>query len=95
MFKVYGKPNCPYCTKATNELYNKDKEYIYVDISANESARNYIKEELGAKTVPQIFDGHFLVGGFEDLVHYIDSNTQVDEMFDQLWLLNMILILHT
>ncbi|APC44339.1 ribonucleotide-diphosphate reductase subunit alpha [Pseudoalteromonas phage PH357] len=51
---VYGKPNCPYCVKAKGILDNKKVDYTYIDISEDDSAKEFLKEQ-NLKTVPQIF----------------------------------------
>lgn len=71
---VYGKPNCPFCDKAKNLLESKGKEYVYVDVSENQDAYNYLVSN-GFRSVPQVFlkgksDDSTLVhvGGYEGLL---------------------------
>ena len=72
---IYGKPNCPNCTKAKNicETNNFDYEYktVGVDITVEQ-----LRERCGpVKSVPQIFvmvDGFAeRVGGYSDFEKYI------------------------
>ena len=51
---VYGKPNCPFCVKATNTLTQNEVEYTYVDVSKDQAAKSFL-ESKGHKTVPQIY----------------------------------------
>lgn len=54
-YDVYGKPNCPYCDRAKDLLESKGIEYKYIDVTQNPDALRFIKEEMGMRTVPQIF----------------------------------------
>lgn len=74
-FKVYGKPNCPYCVRAMDLLDSKGIKYEYIDVTKSPEALKFIKEDLGCRTVPQIFEvendtdmEH--IGGFDDLVSF-------------------------
>ena len=69
-FKVYGKPNCPWCVRAEDKLDSLNKEYEKVDVSEDENARNFLKEQ-GFKTVPQIYHGDEYIGGYEELADYL------------------------
>jgi len=72
MYTIYGQPGCPYCQKA-KEFADGYVDYEYIDISESASAQYYIKESLGAKTVPQIFDGETHVGGYDEFVRYVSE----------------------
>ena len=64
---VYTKSRCPYCVAAKNLLSQKGVpfEEIYLDDHPEEYAK--LKERTGMMTVPQIFIGETLVGGYDDL----------------------------
>lgn len=66
-FTVYGKDSCPACKKAVDLLETYGKEFDYIDVSQDKEALRYIKEELQAKTVPQIFEGDHYIGGLDHL----------------------------
>lgn len=56
---VYGKPNCPFCTKAINTLQERNVTFKYIDISVDKEAEDFIKTN-NHKTVPQIYvDGKY------------------------------------
>jgi len=75
MYTIYGKPDCPYCVKASNLLEQHSMAYHYINISSNESARQYVKETLGFKTVPVIVDSDgAVVGGYDDLAAKFGSD---------------------
>ena len=64
---VYTKSRCPYCVAAKNLLTQKGVafEEIYLDDHPEQYAT--LKARTGLMTVPQIFIGETLVGGFDDL----------------------------
>jgi len=67
---VYGKPQCTYCDKAKALLNSKGIEYTYIDLMEDAEALTFIKA-TGAKSVPQVYNGRVLVGGFEDLSNWL------------------------
>lgn len=71
MYTIYGKPGCAFCVRAMRLLERHHIEYKYVNISEDENAKQYITEELQARTLPQIFSsegGLFEhVGGYDQL----------------------------
>lgn len=67
MYTVYGKPACAYCEAAKRTLTTKGLPFNYIDISTDDSAREFVVTENKFKTVPMItLDGE-LVGGFNEL----------------------------
>jgi ribonucleoside-diphosphate reductase alpha subunit len=76
MFIVYGKSDCPFCSKAIELLNNNKLKTAYIDITTIEN--QHILQEfksLGYTTVPQIFLNDELIGGYDDLVLYLSSNS--------------------
>lgn len=76
MYTVYSKPACPYCDQAKALLTSKGLAYqeLILDVGQPKVEGNtYVtKEQLLAfaplaRTVPQIFDGTELIGGFTEL----------------------------
>ncbi len=65
---IYSKSWCPYCVRAKALLkkygFNDIKE---IDIELNEEMRNFMIEQTGRTSVPQIFIGERHIGGFDDL----------------------------
>lgn len=72
MIQIYGKPKCKYCDMAKALLTNKGIEYSYIDIMQDEGAMDMIVD-AGLKSVPQIFNGDTHIGGYEDLVKYLEE----------------------
>jgi glutaredoxin len=70
---VWSKYHCPYCDQAKALL--KQKGYI---INEKKIGDGYTKEELleavpTARTVPQIFIGEQLIGGFTELKTHLEK----------------------
>ena len=67
MYKVYGAQWCTFCNKAKSFLDMEGKDYTFVDIESDVEACKFILKE-DAQTIPQIYLGDELVGGYSDLV---------------------------
>ena len=70
---VWSKYNCPYCDQAKALLKQKG-----IPFEEKKIGDGYIKEELleavpTARTVPQIFLGEELVGGFTELKKRLEN----------------------
>lgn len=73
-FIVYGRPKCQYCVRAMELLDDHGMEYDYTDIMQDEEAKRFIKEDLGATTVPQIFyDDNEYIGGYNELIQWLSK----------------------
>jgi len=73
MIEIYGKPMCPFCDKAKALCEQRGYNYEYKTLGTD-----YTKEELletfpGAKTVPQIVINGNKIGGWEQMVKYIEE----------------------
>lgn len=73
---IYSQPGCPACESAKSLM--KSKNITYQELILNvgqkqEEGKTYVpvqhlKDKVpGAKSVPQIFDGKFHIGGFPEL----------------------------
>lgn len=73
MITIYGKPQCPSCSKAKALCETRQLKYEYKELD-----KDFTKEQLfetfpTARTFPQIIVGFEKVGGFEQMVEYIDN----------------------
>ena len=73
MIEIYGKPQCPYCDKAKALCERRNFEFTYKTLGID-----YTKEELlesfpNARTVPQIRINGESIGGYDQLVTYIED----------------------
>ena len=72
MYKVYGTKICLYCDKAENLLKTKDLPFEKIYIDEDDNAKDYIVEQ-GFKTVPQIWLDDNWIGGYDDLVKFLNK----------------------
>ena len=73
MITIYGKPMCPFCDKAKALCEQRGFDYEYKTLGTD-----YTKEELletfpGARTVPQIVINGQKIGGWDQMVKYIEE----------------------
>lgn len=87
-FTVFGKKNCPYCTRAVELLDSEKKEFIYKDVGTNNDLLTEMRDAVhGAtgkypETVPQIFVDDQHIGGYTELVAYFEQNDEVVDTRD-------------
>jgi|TARA_B100001057_G_C22214027_1_gene705644 glutaredoxin 3 len=76
---VYSKPNCPSCVKAKMLLKNKNIPFTESIIGKDIQVETLMKEfEMNnlpmPRTAPQIILHGKYVGGYENLLQYIDDH---------------------
>lgn len=82
VFTIYGKPNCPYCTRAKDALISKGIHFVYLTLDEDFTVPELIElviEKTGVRpsTFPQIFvrdeeeTDTMHVGGFTELVNFL------------------------
>ncbi len=64
---IYTIPTCPYCMRAKSLFDSLGINFEEVDVSINQAKRQEIIERYNWLTVPAIFIGDELVGGFDDV----------------------------
>lgn len=62
MIKIYSKPNCNHCIQAENWLTRHQFSYHKVDITQDQIALSFLKQQ-GHKSVPQLYIGGKLLPG--------------------------------
>jgi|TARA_B100001996_G_scaffold283520_1_gene223795 glutaredoxin 3 len=72
MYKVYGTTICLYCDKAENLLKTKDLPFEKIYVDQDEDAKDYIVKQ-GFRTVPQIWLDDKWIGGYDDLVKFLNK----------------------
>ena len=73
MVIIYGKPSCGFCTKAKNFCTDRQLEFTYKDVQ-NESFMTELRDLYpDARSVPQIFIGSDRIGGYNELVTYVED----------------------
>jgi glutaredoxin len=76
---VYSKNVCPFCDQAKALLKSKNIDFKEVNIETNAAGRDVLIER-GLRSVPQVFDGELLIGGFDKLKEWVS----VTELTSQL-----------
>lgn len=65
---LYGTRFCPYCVAARQWFKDQQIEFEDIAVDGDQAARNWLKEQTGQRTVPQIWIGDTHVGGYTDLI---------------------------
>jgi glutaredoxin len=73
MITIYGKDGCPYCEKAKELCESRGFAHKYLTMG-----KDYPREQLfetfpEAKTVPQIIINGTKIGGYNELIKYIED----------------------
>lgn len=70
---VYSKDNCPYCTKAKQVLSMRNIRFTERKIGVDVTREQLLEAVPAARTVPQIVINGSSIGGYEQLVRYIED----------------------
>ena len=65
--RIYTTTHCPFCQRAKDLLNQKQIKHQVIDLTFNPQELSKLKERTGMRTVPQIFIGEELIGGFQEL----------------------------
>jgi ribonucleotide reductase alpha subunit len=69
---VYGIPNCPFCQLAKEEMKLRGIPYDYIDLKEiGKTAAEVTGRKV--KTVPQIYIQGNYIGGYDDLLVFLES----------------------
>ncbi len=67
--EIYTRAPCPYCTLAMRLLEARGLAYEHIDLRREpERTEEMLRRAGGRRTVPEIFIGGELVGGYEELL---------------------------
>ena len=68
-WKIYTSESCPYCERAKKLLKSRNIDFEEKKVGWDDDAEwDRLFKLTGLKTVPQIFFGDRLIGGYQDLV---------------------------
>ena len=71
---VWSKTPCPYCDRAKDLLKSRGIEFEERNITRGTWTKEQLMESVpGARSVPQIFINYQHVGGFNELVKYLEE----------------------
>lgn len=73
MIEIYGKPQCPYCDKAKMLCETRGFTYTYKSLGTDYTREELLEKFPNARTVPQIVVNGTKIGGFSELVNYIEE----------------------
>ena len=75
--RVYTMNYCPYCERAKSLLKRRGVEFEEVRVAEDDDAKwDELFKLSGMKTMPQIFHGERLIGGYTDLAE-VDAQDQL------------------
>lgn len=74
---VYAADWCPFCQRAKMLLDSKGVDYVLYDTDAEPARKQEMQSFGSAHTVPQIFVGETLVGGYTELAT-LEMKKQLD-----------------
>ena len=73
-FIIYSKKRCSYCDAAKSLLESKNIEFEEKMVDESPNDFNEMKEKApNMRTLPVILDGDELVGGYHELINYLDE----------------------
>ena len=73
LVEIYGKTGCPYCEKAKQICETRELKYNYYTLDREYSRETLLEMFPGARTVPQIRIGTTKIGGYEQLLRYLEE----------------------
>ena len=76
---VYGNTTCAYCGAARMLLTKKAVEFEDIVITDDIQKQKEMQERSGCTSVPQVFIGDILVGGFEELCT-LDKSGELEQL---------------
>ena len=79
MVKIYSTSWCPSCVSAKRLLENKNIDFEEINIEELEMSREVLFDITGGMSVPQIVINQKSIGGYENLLHLMQSG-QLDKL---------------
>ena len=71
--EIYGKPACPFCEKAKALCEIRHLAYNYYQLDKDFTREELFEQFPTARTFPQIKINDQAIGGYEQLVTYIEE----------------------
>jgi len=73
MIEIWGKDNCPNCTKAKSYLDVRNIDYIYKRMGDDFTREQVFEEFPTARVFPQIKINGKSIGSYEQMTTYIET----------------------
>jgi glutaredoxin 3 len=77
--KIYTWTVCPYCVRAKDLLKRKGIPFEEINLDGRDDELAELRDKTGMRTVPQIFIGDRLIGGFTELAA-LDAKGELDAL---------------
>ena len=71
--EIYSKSNCVFCDKAKNYFKQNDIPYKEYNAEIPEVFDELMTRNPNARTMPQIFVDDALIGGYTDMIEWLDK----------------------
>lgn len=79
--KMYTKIPCPYCVSAKRLFAEKNIQYEEIDLTDKPDEFDRLRKATSYRTVPMIFIGDLLIGGYSDL-RALEEEGKLDTMLN-------------
>lgn len=73
MIEIWGKPQCSFCEKAKSLCEIRGFKYTYKTMGVDYTREELLEQFPTARTVPQIIVNGTKIGGYNELVNYIEE----------------------
>lgn len=74
---IYGKDNCSWCDKAKELAESNNYEYTYKGVEDADVRAELMFRDPDVKTVPQIYLGNSLLGGYEQFKEWVETQNNL------------------
>ena len=71
--EIYSKSNCVFCDKAKNYFSQNDISYVEHNVEIADVFDTLMSRNPNARTMPQIFINDVLIGGYTDLIEWLEK----------------------
>jgi len=71
LYRIYSKPDCPYCEKAKQLFERKGVSYEELVVGEDISREEYLNIIPGFTTVPGIWYQGIFIGGYSELQSFL------------------------
>ena len=78
MYTIISTDNCPWCVKAKDLLKKHNIPFKELNVPYSFSQDEFhalVKKHSTTKTVPKVFFGEELIGGYEELVDWVENHS--------------------
>ena len=71
--EIYSKSNCVFCDKAKHYFTQNNINYVEHKVEISEVFEALMSRNPNARTMPQIFVDDELIGGYTDLMEWVEK----------------------